>query len=137
MFTYTGNPADSDKDAVRFLIQDTDPDDYFVEDEEITFALAEETNIYRAAALVAERIAAKFARKPGSYVRGRIEVRNSTISEQFQALADRLRNQGTGVSTLSSLSAFAGGISVADKESTETDTDRVEPAFRMGQFDAQ
>jgi len=137
MFTYTGNPADSDKDAVRFLIQDTVADDYFVEDEEITFALSEEPNIYRAAALVAERIAARFARRPGSYVRGRIEVRNSTIAEQFQKIAATLRAQGSGSSSLSVTSAFAGGISIADKETTESDADRTEPYFRRGQFDVQ
>lgn len=48
--TYSGNPADSDLDAVRFLLQDTDCANNIFEDEEITFTLGEEANIYTAAA---------------------------------------------------------------------------------------
>jgi len=48
--TYSGNPADSDLDAVRFLLQDTDCSNNIFEDEEIAWTLTEEANIYTAAA---------------------------------------------------------------------------------------
>ncbi len=48
--SYSGDPSDSDKDAVRFLLQDTDCTNNIFEDEEIAFILGEEANIYTAAA---------------------------------------------------------------------------------------
>jgi len=48
--SYSGDPADSDKDAVRFLIGDTDCANNSVEDEEILWVLTQEANVYMAAA---------------------------------------------------------------------------------------
>ena len=48
--SYSGDPASSDKDAVRFLIQDTDCANNIFEDEEINWTLTEEANIYMTAA---------------------------------------------------------------------------------------
>lgn len=39
-----------------------------------------------------------------------------------------------GVSSLSGGRAYAGGISVSDRATVESDTDRVQPRFRRGQF---
>ncbi len=52
--SYSGDPSDSDLDAVRFLIRDTDCTKNVFENEEITFTLGEEANIYTAAACLLE-----------------------------------------------------------------------------------
>lgn len=38
-WTYTGNPASSDKDKYRFLISDTDENDPILQDEEIQYVV--------------------------------------------------------------------------------------------------
>lgn len=48
--SYSGDPSTSDLDAVRFLIRDTDCTKNIFQNEEITFTLSEEANIYTAAA---------------------------------------------------------------------------------------
>ena len=61
-WNYTGNPASSNMDAVRFLIHDTDPGDQKLQDEEINWLLTEEgQNVYRAAAMACMRLAAIYA----------------------------------------------------------------------------
>jgi len=52
--SYSGDPSTSDLDAVRFLIRDTDCTKNIFENEEITFTLGEEANIYTAAACLLE-----------------------------------------------------------------------------------
>lgn len=66
-FTYSGNPASSTRDAVRFYCQDVDIEDPFLMDEEIDFIISqwEHVNdhpIYYAA-VACETIAAKFTRE--------------------------------------------------------------------------
>ena len=63
MWTYSGNPASSPRDAVRYRIGDTDPDGPLLTDESLDFELQEAGGSVRAAAAEACRaIAAKFAR---------------------------------------------------------------------------
>ena len=64
-FTY-GNPGDSQKDAIRFLIQDTDPTEMFLQDEEIEWMITlwgSRGGIHYVAARCCEAIAAIFARE--------------------------------------------------------------------------
>jgi hypothetical protein len=60
-WTYSMNPATSPKDAVRFLIGDTNIDNQIIQDEEIQFNLAEVNNeIYRAASNTCYNLASYF-----------------------------------------------------------------------------
>lgn len=61
-FTYSGDPSTSDKDRVRFLIPDTDPEDMLLSDTEIQWFLDEDKNFYNAAANAAELAGYKYAR---------------------------------------------------------------------------
>lgn len=61
-FTYSGNPGSSDRDAVRFLIQDTDSTDPLMQDAEIDWLLAQVTNVYQAAHDACYALGAKYAR---------------------------------------------------------------------------
>ena len=60
-WTYSADPTSSQKDAIRWLVGDTNPDTPLVQDEEIAFNLMEMNyEIYRAAANTAQNIASTF-----------------------------------------------------------------------------
>ncbi len=129
-WSYSGDPSSSDKDAVRFLIGDTDTNNQLLQDEEINYLLTTQGSVYAAAAEAAMSIAAKFARLADQTV-GDLRISYSQRAEAYKALADSLSRRGD----LKFVEPYAGGISKSDKESVELDTDRVEPAFERGQFD--
>lgn len=64
-FTYSASELSTPLNHLRFLVQDTIDDGHFFENEEIVFAAAQETNIYRVAAGLCRVAAAKFAQMPG------------------------------------------------------------------------
>lgn len=127
-WSYSGNPKDNNKDAVRFLVGDTDSDEELIQDEEILFILDTETNIYRAAANVAESIAAMFSRKADVSI-GDYSESLSQQADNYLKLAERLRKTARKNIQFKGI-PFAGGISKTDKEITQKDTDRVKPAFK-------
>jgi len=60
-WTYSADPTSSPKDAVRWLVGDTNPDNPLVQDEEITWNLTEMNyEVYRTAANTAQNIASTF-----------------------------------------------------------------------------
>ena len=131
-WSYSGDPSASANDAVRFLCGDTSSGNAFVSDPEIGYALAQEnSNQYRAAALVCEGLAAKFASEPDSKI-GDLALSGSQISKRFDERGKELRKRylARGVSP------FVGGISRSGKDTEISDSDRVQPAFSIGMFDA-
>ncbi|GIV81724.1 MAG: hypothetical protein KatS3mg051_1188 [Anaerolineae bacterium] len=122
-WTYSGDPAASSRDAVRFLIGDTDTNDQQITDEEIAWLLAQNGNTYVAAAAACESIAAKYARNVDASVDS-ARVDASQRQAHYLALAKKLRSRAAYAAV-----PFAGGISESDKDTREDDTDRVEPAF--------
>jgi len=93
-FSYSGNPASSDLDEVRFYSQDTDSDDQLLTNEEITFLINTwkplyESNIY-VAAIVCETISAKFAREV-AYSADGVSVQASELQQKYNLLSESLR----------------------------------------------
>lgn len=88
--TYSGDPANSDLDAVRFLIGDTSS--FILSDSEIGFLIASEGNIYAAASQASLTMAASFGRKADKSV-GDLSIRYSDRREHFLELADKLGGQ--------------------------------------------
>jgi len=124
-------PNSSDKSWVRLRIGDTSSGDQLLQDEEISAFVTSEGNREMGAALAAEAIGAQFARKVDKSV-GKLAISFSQASEHYFALAERLRREvavGAG--------PYAGGISQADKDANEADTDVVAPSFTVQQFDSQ
>lgn len=62
-WTYSGDPATSDKDLVRFLCGDTDSTMPLLTDEEIQYLLSVKANAQKAAQAACQRILAKLARE--------------------------------------------------------------------------
>ena len=83
-WTYSGDPASTPRDKVRFLVGDTDTDNQLINDAEIAFLIAEwGTDYYFVAIQACHAIAGKFQAKSD----GSKSVGDLSISTQYQAQA--------------------------------------------------
>lgn len=127
MWTYTGDPASSDRDAVRFEIQDTDESNPLLQDPEIEYALAQETGVLGAAARCCEALARRFASRADTVV--------GSLTETYSAMAAVYADRAKELRIRSSTGApWAGGLTRTDKDNRRQDTDRTQGAFARGQF---
>ncbi|MGH6877029.1 MAG: hypothetical protein ACREHV_06565 [Rhizomicrobium sp.] len=124
-WTYSANPEASLADAVRLLCGDTDPADPLLQDSEIAYIIAVETNPWFAAASAAQAIASHYARRVDRTV-GKLSIKGTDLVTQYQKLAYDLRRRGA----VDGLIPINLAESIAAKQSQELDTDRVEPFFR-------
>ncbi len=122
--TYGRDPSANDKDHVRFLIGDTIPEDWLFSDAEILGLLSQYGNVKSASLVAVESLVARFSRLCDEEV-GDVKVKLSQKVNSYIRLAKRLKQQIASECAM----PYAGGISVADKEATALDLDRVEPCF--------
>lgn len=131
--TYT-DPSNSDNDAVRFLVGDTDVTDAALTDAEIAFSLTQAgDDIYLAAAISARSLAAKYA----SYVDTKFEDVSSDYSnlrDNYFALATRLEAQSKKYGSRGLGLPTAGGLTYSDIEANDLNDNRVQPKFKQDQF---
>ncbi len=126
-WNYSGNPAASDKDAVRFLIQDTQANRPLLQDEEIAWLLTQEANGFTAAAMCCDILVARGGAVSSKHV-GPLSL---TYDPKFYLeLAATLRSRGLAYQV-----PYIGGISIADKQINDTNPDAVSPRFFRGMFD--
>lgn len=133
-WTYSGNPASSDRNAVRFLSGDTiQTADATLQDEEIDFLLAEWQNIYDAAAASCEARAAEYANKAS----GSKKVGDLSIAIDYEksangllSMAARLHDQGARNDPPMPWTAAAALETAAQKEARVPTTE-----FFTGMFD--
>jgi hypothetical protein len=130
-WTYTGDPANSQSDALRFVMGDTNHKDPQFWDSEIAFALTQETNLYRAAANLCRSLAAKYAREADSVQN---ELR-TMYSSRSRAYAERAKEFDAKAANSAIPMPYAGGISNADKLLQVNNPDRVPPQFNLGMDD--
>ena len=99
--SYSGDPASSDKDAVRFLIQDTGPTNFDFSDEEIVFLLDTQGNYWMAAAVCCEKLTT--IKSSGGLASKSVGGLSESYSQgsiafyQNQAKIYRARGSGAGV----------------------------------------
>ena len=129
-WTYSGNPSGTNRDAIRFMIGDTDNTDQLVTDEEIAYALAQEGNVYVSAARICRSLASRYARYMDQSL-GDLSISYSQRYQQFTELANRLEFDGSSRVGI----PYAGGISQSDKDTVDADTDRIQPAIKIGVHD--
>lgn len=127
--SWSYEPNASDKDRVRMLVGDTNPDQKQLHNEEIAWFLSENSNVYVAASEAAKAIAALYGRDVDKQV-GDLKISASQRQKHYLDLAKQLKMRAT-----LSVSPYAGGISRSDKDSVADNTDRVRPSFERGQFD--
>lgn len=124
--------ASGRRNAVRFLVGDTDSTDVQVQDDEIAFALTESSdNVYEAGAYCCRAIAAKYSRRVDTELDGALSASYSDLHSHYLALAENLEAESK---KQSGLGIKAGGLSKATISVVRQDTDRVPPSFRRDRF---
>lgn len=131
-FTYSGDPATSEKDQVRFLISDTNSTDVQLQDEEILWLLEVEPNVYYAAARAAETIAATFTQEVTVSADG-MSFSGKDLTSNYLDLADRLRAMAKFRGRMGH--PYVGGISHAERDKDDADSDLIKTHFRSGGMD--
>lgn len=113
--TYSA-PGESDKDTVRFLLQDTRDGEWLLSDEEITYSITQWKDRYGTleyvAAQLAETIAARYARE-ASYSADGVSIGLGQVAQQFRDLALSLRE--THKNLLSGGLPDVGGITPGEQ----------------------
>lgn len=130
-WSYSGNPASSPTDEVRFLVGDTDKATPLLQDEEIDYTIGVRGSPLGAAAELARALSAKFARLVDSSV----DSTRFSFSQRTKAYADLATALEARVASLEGVMPICGGISRADKEVAVQDSDRITPFFRRGMDD--
>lgn len=94
-FTYSGDPGFSQKDGVRFWVQDTDPNAPLLTDQEIQYVIntwfGQYNSLIYCAAVAAETISAKFAREV-AYAADGVSVGVQELQQKYNILAESLRD---------------------------------------------
>lgn len=103
------------------MVHDTNSAKQLLSDEEIAFYYAQEGNVWRAAASCC--LALIDGQSVDKTV-GDLSLRTGSRLANYQALAKEYRMRANLGATV-----YAGGISSADKQTQEQDTDRVLPVF--------
>ena len=101
-WTYSGDPSSNDRDAVRFLVADTDVTDPLIEDEEITYLLTLYLVPPFAAVAAARAIAAKFSREADQARKiGDLSLHETLSQKSFQYhhLGDHLAGLASAAAT--------------------------------------
>ncbi len=132
-WNYTGDPASSDRDGVRFLVGDTCEDDQLLQDKEIEYAITQQTTLELAAAYCLRALAAKFSRNVTNKI-GDVSTNCSDLAKAYSDRADELDPSGLTKSQPLALPSF-GGRSHDEKETLSEDTDAVQPSFSRGMND--
>lgn len=127
--SYSGDPADSSKDAVRFWIQDT-ASPWLFSDEEIEFALTKYGAPLATSAALCETAAAQFARLCDKSV-GDLRISYSQRQQAYLNLAGKFRADAV----TENMTVYIGGVSKSDVTLVSQNSDRIKPPFRETQFD--
>jgi hypothetical protein len=132
-WTYSGDPAASARDAVRFLIRDTDHDNQQISDEEVAWLLSENgNNVYLAGASAATTVSAKLSNQVRTKTVGALSITYAARAQEYRTLASDLE---AAANKKTAIAVYSGGISRADKDLQEEDTDWDQPAFRREMHD--
>jgi hypothetical protein len=119
--------------TVRLLVGDTETLDQQAQNEEITFALSENSdNVYYSGSWVARIVASKYSRKVNTSIDGALKADYSDLAKQYLLLADNLEYQGKTSGAV--IGVLAGGTTKTGIEVARANTDRVEGSFRRDRF---
>jgi len=133
-----GNAPTSDPiDEVRLLIGDTDEDNEILTDEEISYYIVKRGTGLGAAIGAAYAMAAEFS-KLADETAGDVEVKWAQRARNAIALAEKLQGQFNGTDgNAVPVNVYAGGISVTDMQTRNSNPDRVQGKFAIGSMDSQ
>lgn len=138
-WTYSGNPANSARDAIRFLIGDTNSGDQLLLDaeiawlnEQVTGSATATTGLYDVAERACLMIASKLAREADKAI-GDLKV---SMSQRASAYREQAREMRVLAARSGSVPVpYAGGISISDKDIDDENSDLARGWFASGQFE--
>jgi hypothetical protein len=119
-WTYSGNPAASDLDRLRFELGDTVAATPLLANEEINFIIAQESKWARRIARGLRSIGHKLLQQPNFGLDRWREDRHQ-VAQSFLTRADELEKTGRMAGV------YAGGISTSDKDTQKDDEDYDKP----------
>lgn len=130
-WNYDGLPNSLTRDAIRFLVgQVSSADAVLLSDEEIAYAVAETNGTSLAAAFCARAMAAQYAAAPTDLRVGQTSETYGDRAARYQERAIQLERDASDA-----VSPSIGGISIADKQSQQADSDWNQPSFALGMTD--
>ena len=129
-YTFTNNPAGSNRDLLRTLLKDTSSGSAKFSDEALDWFLANSANVWYAAAEAADGLAAHLVSGGGSKQVGDLRIDYAGGAAGWRSAAQRWRIRGNR-----DAKPFAGGVTVSDKDTEKADTNRAAPAFSVGMHD--
>ena len=121
-FSYDATKLDEPLNWVRLRIKDTREDDPLLQNEEINSFVAENGNLYRAAAAACRSIALELGRE--SDARGETQWLSKEKADHYRLMAADFESRAKRKAK-----PFAGGLTVSAKEARAEDPDLVQPAF--------
>lgn len=136
-FTYSGDPLNSNRDAVRLMIDDTSTGPQELSDNEIAWLIASHPDNWFAASAGAMMKAGKFAdsARVNSKSVGDLNLAEGDAlgsrGREFRLLSEELRN----MALRRGIKPAVGGISISQKETDLSDIDWDRPEFVIGQND--
>ncbi len=128
-WTWDNSDINDNLAKVRGLIGDTVSARQLLSDEFINYLTGQAGNVFGAAGLACEAIAAQFAGDSDKEV-GDLKLSLSQKSIAYEKRAKSFRKQ-----SIKLVGPVAGGISIAAKKTQDDDTDRVKPGLGKGQFE--
>jgi hypothetical protein len=125
-FSYSGNPANSPIDELRFLLGDTDLDAFILSDEELSWIIAQNGGTASGAYVASlKRIVLMYARLKDESV-GEVSIKYSQMYRNYKDMLDR---EESSTANMDVGSIYAGGIFVDDKIANINNHDIVRPKF--------
>jgi hypothetical protein len=129
-WNYSGDPSTSTRDAVRFLVGDTDDTDQLASDQEIDWVVTQEGGVKESAAVVCRAIAARFARCIDKST-GSLSRSFSQRHAHYLGMAEQYSKEAKSEVAL----PWVSGWSRSEKLAREADTDREQTFARKGVHD--
>lgn len=123
-WTYSGDPANSSLDLVRFLIGDTNPKDQLLWDGEINYLISKYNKPLNAAIQACETIVAKFSRMCDERV-GQVDIKFSQKIKQYLSMRDTLRMRVA----LTDVTPLVPSIYISAKQANDQAGNLVRPDF--------
>ena len=128
-FTWTGDPAASVIEQIRWEINDIDSTNAKFQDAEIQYAYDQENTIFNASARLCETLQARYS-DASSRTMGPLKVDMSELAKMYAYKAKALRKRAVTYGQ-----PYVGGQSVTKEEIFEDDTSLKQPVFSKGMMD--
>ena len=128
-WTYSGDPANSDSDAVRFMVGDTIRERPLLDDLEVDWIITQATNLNLRAALACEALWSRFL-GISDYTVGSVSKKFSDVAAKFKERAAEFRKDAYKNARVS----FPAHL-CSTKRALEADNELEYPEFSIGMAD--